>query len=96
MVAILKSVPPHLYEHHNLDPDWAGQIKVIGSKLILHSDLATATHDVWVLGTSVFEITMPQVSSTILTESLATTPLVRKSERPTSVGIILIAISSVR
>ena len=62
MVAILKSAPPHFYRHNNLDPEWAGKIKVIGSKLILHSDLASASRDIWVLGTSVFQITMPHVN----------------------------------
>ena len=43
-------------------PDWAGQIKVIGSKLLLHSDFAAATHDYWVAGTTAFQITMPHVN----------------------------------
>ena len=62
MVAVLKSAPPHFYEQHRLDPNWAGQIKVIGSKLFLHSDFGRAQNDTWVLGTTVFEISMPHVN----------------------------------
>ena len=62
MVVILKSAPPEFYTLNGLSPDWAGQIKVIGSKLLLHSDFAAATHDYWVAGTSVFQITMPHVN----------------------------------
>ena len=86
MVAILKSAPPHFYTHNNLDPAWAGKIEVIGSKLILHSDLVSASRDTWVLGTSVFQITMPHVNFDNPKGLLATLLLGRKSERPTSVG----------
>ena len=96
MVAILELAPPRFYEHNNLDPEWAGQIKVIGSKLVFHSDFAfsKARHmSTWDLSLSDYHASCQFLQ--FLTESLATSPPEEKSERPTSVGEDLIADSSV-
>ena len=62
MVAILKSAPPHYYESQGLDPDWAGKITVIGSRVFVHSEFGRSKSTNWVLGTSVFRIEMPHVN----------------------------------
>ena len=62
MVAILKSASPDYYVKKGLDADWPGKVEVIGSKLLIHRDFASATSFHWVAGSTNFQITFPHVT----------------------------------
>ena len=62
MVAFLKSAPPEHYQEQGLNPEWARQIKIIGSKLLIHSDFAEASHSHWVAGCTIYQLSMPHVN----------------------------------